>query len=154
MSLLKELGTLLPTKIGDEYEYVNRGGCGIFAYMLAEELTRIGIKNEICWLAFELFDMEDFNKCSTLYELNNLGIRCVHVLVVVDGWFIDCEGVFKSPEAAGWRGYDMNIISDYKILERVVSNGQGWNNCFDRNQIPSMESDIKNIISNLSVKTW
>lgn len=144
--------------IGMKYSNINAGGCGVVAYTLAKELCAVGIDAKIAWLGCSKSEAERndvFNKLLntnnelTLHDLNDNGIRCAHCMVLVDGHYIDANGVVKVLTGK-WSHYPHTNTITWEQLKAVAENASGWNKMFDRTNIPTIEGLIKKIVNNLN----
>lgn len=153
MNLLENLNEIFPTKVGRVFDNINAGGCGIFAFLLARELTNIGVSCEIFWLGSGQPSEEDILEVETLRQLNEKGMHCDHIFVKCGGRYIDCKGAHESFEEAGWYNSGQATISNYKSIEHIITRTEGWNTWFDRGQIPKIEKAVKELISELADKT-
>jgi len=143
----------LPSRVDSQFSYVNFGGCGIIAYIIANELEKIGLETEIAWLSTHcegkstLFEyLIKTNQQLTLLELNNNGIYVSHCLVVTNGYYIDSTGVYESAIDAGWTGRTELIRLKPKEFQSIAESDIGWNPAFDRSQIPAIETEIVDIV--------
>lgn len=139
------------------FENVNVGGCGIVAYKLAKELCKIGLDAKIAWLGHrgdtsnnnnkEFNDLLDSNTNNdlSLYDLHEYSIRCGHCMVMVDGYFIDSNGVVTEPDSRWPHTYTIT----WQQLKPLANNSDGWNLRFDRDCVPQLKKTIKNIVKSL-----
>jgi hypothetical protein len=152
--LLSFLDSELPT-IANKIEYINHGGCGIFAYYLSMELTKHDIKHDILWLG-ELDDeldsdelLEYFYETLELVEdapylthFHNRYFDMNHLVIELDGHFIDCEGVF-SDTFYFQCGRELGNITQ-RQLKSFIKN-DGWNDVYDQTNNTKMHYHIKKV---------
>lgn len=156
-----QLDEQLNRNIGKQFSRINVGGCGVFAYLLAKELCSIGIDAKVAWLdvypqsdeVVEVFNNllnDSINNEINLHVLNANGIRCAHCMVLVDGHYIDGNGVVSKLVGKWERFYHTTTIT-WEQLQPLAENKTGWNEMFDRKHIPKVKKNIKKVVKSLVV---
>lgn len=142
---LNQLGDV----INNNFHYVNMGGCAVITYAIHKKLIELGVCGvKIVWLqgcySTAIGDSDftktirtlEFCKKLDLKEANALGLYCYHALVVFDyqdkQYSFDTTGCDESP--------DMSVYNQVTptINKKCAGNSAGWNDCFDRGQIPGI----------------
>jgi hypothetical protein len=153
VSVLNELG-----KISKKYPTINCGGCGAFALYVSDELNKRNVKHDIAWIGDtfgnnnvkrEIKKIFKNNSYVNLTEFNCNGIYLSHVMIKIKSNFIDSEGVFNGFNNTSW-GY-RQVITTIKTdeLRMLVNNEEGWNNYFNRKNMPKLKKDIEKIMKKL-----
>lgn len=141
--------------VGMEFEHVNWGGCGVFAYYAHIFLARIGVNTRIRVVA----DIDDVDAMPSVEQAcrdamqspyyypdeaiayNENGLHFDHVVLELDdGTLFDCNGVHSLRD-------DMTLYDGAlpaPLLRALISNWTNWNCFFDRTQIPAMVRAILN----------
>lgn len=130
--VLDVLDNQLPA-IEDEFHYINSGGCGAMAMIIAEQLDKVGVEyNVICKGWGDNLTNEEVNTLidnSDSFEMPNS-----HILIEVEGRYFDSEGE-QLPEQS-----HIAAIIDYATIKRMVDFEDCWNCSFDRDQIEGMRA--------------
>ena len=148
-------------RVSEDIEFVNSGGCAVFASELGKRLQAIGVKNVNCrvynypeemeWLVYhdlntlEAKIREHNGTCKDKEAWNDSGIHFVHVKLYVDGVFWDSDGAVLAcePESKVWEG----AFGGYELVEgfisvdtmsELASEAKNWNPTFQRDCIPDM----------------
>jgi hypothetical protein len=145
MNIITQLNNKLPF-INNKIPHINEGGCGIFASILGEKLTRMGYNPKY----FILTKVNDKlnntqTKKFTLDEIHEK-IPPYHIVVVLKGYYIDSRGCIKNGH---WycngdrlkKGMEMSL----EQLKEYVKNETYWNNVFNRKKIPKIIKSIENL---------
>ena len=152
--LFKQLETLGKI-LCDDYPYINDGGCAVFSCLVSKALSRRRIKHRICVLQdLDLFDgiKPKFNKVlkknkpKSLSEWNHHGIYFCHVITE-----FTYRGIIYRYDMNGIRNKDEIFEEDkeiigyipYKDMYNLASKSKGWNDCFDRNDIPDIAKLVR-----------
>lgn len=145
---LNEIGN----KIATRFELINRGGCCVYAALIASHLSslvplRIKVVGET--------DNEPIDKIRKLVtmntprEWNKKGLEFHHVIIEFDfeqnTYHYDTLGV-KLASKSGWRLIPGSLTCDEAT--ELASHRQGWNTAFDRDDI----SGITEIINDFFAK--
>lgn len=138
--------------------YINWGGCGVFASMVAERLHALGIP--VWGVVSEDCADKDLNEVrltakpkNTVPSWNAAGVWFKHILVqfALDGkiWTYDTSGVVAgSPEreaTCGGKLYAGNLT--VQELKELAGNPRGWSPTFNRVRIPDIEALINEHLS-------
>lgn len=121
---------VLHQDIANNIENITRGGCGVFASLLAKKLPNAKIAV--------------FERYNTVEELLENNKAMSHCMVEWDNKYIDGEVVVDKSETFQWnedvpfKGY-INL-SD---LEELLKYQSTWNPAFNRNQIPKLQEIIE-----------
>ena len=147
---LWEVAEVVACDIGD----VNRGGCGVFAVILCEELHRQGFTDAKIRAYDYDYDGDQPNLCevekncddpSNMYEWRAYGATFVHIVVEFDGRLWDCDGSVAVENGKRWnRSF---VLNDGHVsldsMRRMADKKEGWSFYFDRAQIPAMKEIVK-----------
>lgn len=148
-TMLNNLGS----EIMYDYPNINEGGCCVFASMVAYEMKRLNIPAKgivASWDAeFTSTDIDTVRnnvKSNTLKEWQTNGISFTHVgiefRVGEDRYFYDANGVIEPTRYLGeWRIYQGRM--EYEELKALASRARGWNNNFNRKDIPEIRKIVK-----------
>ena len=132
----------------DKFNYINYGGCGVMAYILARQFSKVTqtriVSNCGRANAINIVRKEIANNTMVIDDLYNIFINHAWVEFKVNGrWYgVDSDGIRKmkdmhivngKPAAGGFSIKEMHLININKI---------GWNPQFDRGQIPGMKRMI------------
>jgi hypothetical protein len=106
--ILEVLKTELP-KINYKYSFINSGGCGFFAALLADELSKANVTNKTVFLSSfmsadidvrKMYKVINENSKLTLEEFNSNGVYCAHMMVIVRHnkkyYYLDSTGVYEN----------------------------------------------------------
>lgn len=119
----------------NQFVYCNdlfAGGCCYAAYVLARELTKLGIQYEtIIWQYLDILKVNDFNMA-----INGKGVSHVAIKVKIgpleDAVIGTCQGIdsffFNT-------GYDVNVRTYQGITPEMLLDGyknNNWNSIYDR----------------------
>lgn len=140
-------------EVGIQFENVNWGGCGVFAYYAHIFLARLGIHTKIRVVNMfgdeddapsigEVFErMDAWNEAYTISNFGENGLHFNHVVLELeDGTLMDCMGEYHpDPDSFLYEG-------DFPApaLRLIIGGYKGWNDHFDRTQIPGMVKAIMN----------
>ena len=141
---------LLAEKINKEIKNVNNGGCCVFASLVSERLkdhydVKINVYGNDSYKSID--EVRPAIKKNTLSEWNNKGIYFAHVVTE----FKFKNGVKKEFDSTGIYKPNGSIAYCYdrtkgnltlKETKALASKRAGWNNAFDRTQIPTMRKII------------
>ena len=143
-----------------DIENVNRGGCGVFAVILCEELHRQGFTDaKIRAYNYDYLDEADQpNLCevekncddpSNMHEWREYGASFVHIVVEFDGRLWDCNGSVAVENGKRWN--KSFVLNDGHVsldaMRKMADKKEGWNFYFDRNQIPTMKKIVKMMLA-------
>lgn len=132
------------TNVISNISCINAGGCGIFAENLYKTFKSFNIDCKLVIITDTAAGMEKRLEVE-LTDPNASGYaRLYHIMVEVDGKFVDSDGVFDSYS----KDYGRTEITDLSIetLERWNKIEEGfWNHWFDRKQIPLIEMGFDKI---------
>lgn len=138
--------------------HIDNGGCGFIANALHQILSDMGYQPRIVVLTNYIWywpnqdsitavqDMVNSN--STLIQTNNdindRGIVLTHVMLNLNGHYIDLSGCYKRiEETSTWKTCKETLELTPEILKRITSTQVGWNDMFDINRLPEIKSDIE-----------
>lgn len=154
-------------RVSDEIEFVNSGGCAVFASELGKRLQAIGVKGVNCrvyndpeemkWMVYhdlntlEAKIREDNGTCKDKDAWNDNGIHFVHVKLYINGVFWDSDGAVLEcePESKVWHdAYELveGFIS-VEAMSELASEARNWNSRFPRDCIPVMTKIMDECIS-------
>jgi hypothetical protein len=155
--VIYQLEPVLP-QVKKKFPSINRGGCGVFANLLANELDKLGIKYKIIWIGRDSKDKRRINKIFKHYggqvnlmDFNNSDIYLAHVMIKVGRKFIDASGVYKSIDDTQWDWYGLRCEITKEQLELISLSSEGWNISFNRNQIPRVGKEVKKIFEKVAI---
>ena len=120
--------------IEDEFEWINWGGCGIMASLIAEQLDKLRVKYDIvckAGYACNYAHMSNQQVNDVITDNNDRDVPNSHVLVKVDGRIFDSEGEQSIREKS------ITALIDHPTLKRM-NKGDFWNSDFDRSQVDGM----------------
>lgn len=120
----------------ERFHYVNFGGCGAMAAIIAKCLAPVVPVKIVCY---------DYNK-EQINDLRNNGITRAtnsfhHVWVefLANVWYaVDINGIRSPKKMINHWGTPCKGNLTINELEILVSNHKAWNPMFDRDQIPDM----------------
>jgi hypothetical protein len=156
-AILKTLKKELP-RIYEKFNNINKGGCGEIAIFLYDELKECGVNSSIRVLERnhikEPFEnlKSNTNNDFTPYEFQDNVNTLTHLVVKINGYYVDCTGVYKT--ISKMRDYsDLCDIGEFPVspLRKLVSEVGLWNSAFDRNQLPEIQSEIKNVFHKIKI---
>lgn len=156
--VIQQLGKGL-VNINQTYPDINCGGCGVFAYELGVLLKERGIDSKVVWIQhFSSRRLrKEFNKVintqpKKLFDIDE-DIICSHIMLYIDGLYIDSTGVYKSFSNTDWGLCDYKIL-DYTTIDnikRICNHSKGWNVTFKRKFISPIKKDLKKLVYNLDL---
>jgi len=151
--------------INDSTEYLNHGGCGVFAYLVGSTLNKF----ENCSVKVKVVDFygnfsgnvekaipQDF---TNVHNWNAKGLDFNHIVLEVKlkyckPFYLDSTGIYEDK-----RILEGSIPVDY--IKDITQSPTGWNNTFNRRQIPKIICYIKTffdnnreLCKNLVIKQW
>jgi hypothetical protein len=141
-----------------KFERINSGGCGAFALFLSDELNKRNIKHKIVWvgdsfrdekkkIAKQIHSIFGANKKPSLSDFNHNGIYLTHVMIVIDGKFVDATGLYDSFDETEWSYRSVLTELSNEQLRVLVENPNGWNALFDRELIPKVKNMVVDIMN-------
>lgn len=156
--------TLLADEINEKIPFVNNGGCGMVALLVAKELNRAGIETTIVISGDSDFDetynidLNEINKSITgtkpsVSKWNKKDIYFAHVCIEfnyknIPYHFESEKGlVVAKKRLMGYKIYKGRL--SIEVFEPIAENPSGWNKCFERNHIPFMKEIVKNHLSKI-----
>ena len=156
IQFLDELGT----DIDSSFDYIDYGGCCVYAAIVGKELINRGFNVEFVVADSNVEKGMNLNKIrnqvtnNSIQEWNHNGVYFGHVFIELSyknkRYFWDSSGVSKASNKDPTCG--LSVIPGRLNLEEVTylarsSNGEGWNKRFKRTQIPNMRRMIKKAFS-------
>ena len=136
-----------------DVENINRGGCGVFAVALCDELNAHGFTD--AKIRIYNYDVppdvfvvpnlctveENLDDPGNVESWRDVGASFVHIVVEFNGRLWDSEGSVKVENGARWqRQY---VLCDGHIslesMRKMVDNPHGWNPIFSRYDIPRLK---------------
>jgi len=142
---------------------VNWGGCGVFASLLADKMTSLGIPEDEIKIINYSYDGNKYDLCEiedTLcyrdkYMWSNWddiapGIGISHTRVCWNDHIFDAEdGVDLLANNMKWSSSAELCKGHFshEAMRQLASNPFNWNTCFDRDQIPILQEIIDNAFS-------
>ena len=131
-------------KMRNNYEDINRGGCGITAALIATHLEKLAKIRIVTYGGEGDVDKARHNvKNNSVIEYNIHDIRFCHVWVEFrwkGRWYtIDSDGIRKRSDM--YKKYCKPSKGHFTVEEMNEIGGreEGWNSMFDRDQIPNMK---------------
>ena len=142
------------------YRSVNCGGCGAVALYVSNELNKRDIKHDIVWIG------DSYNKHKkmvksilksntnvTLSEFNNNGIYLSHVMIRIkrgsNYYFVDGTGVYNGFDNTEWAYREVITTLKPKELKSLVDSEDGWNDAFNRNNMPKIKKLVNKVMEKL-----
>lgn len=165
-SELKPLLTAISTDIDANFYKVNHGGCGVFANIVAKQLRKhycgvfeIKVANQYVDIEAPINYVIDELGLKSLKQWNDNDIVCRHIVLVFDEGskrtltMFDSEGVDNIKRTVMLNPHEWYAGSlTLKQLDDIASKKSGWNDTFDRAQIPEMKICIKKIFKDYLAK--
>lgn len=161
----------LADNVGREIEYLNSGGCGVIAAFVGEYLKNVEGISQVRVLnasgVTEHVDITEIRKSIPRGQKDNIdqwydnapyGIFN-HLLIsfcyegtryVFDGY----EGVMpwnQYKQLTSWCYRSKGSFTIDEIKKLSVDSGKGWNDCFDRNQIPKIRKLAKRYLEDIKL---
>jgi hypothetical protein len=135
-------------KLDKKYPQIANGGCGIFASLLASELTNSGIDftihiahNSLChqmdaWIAE--------NDSEGSIDLSGIdGFTWEHIYIKVDGKLIDSCGVYDyACDNIKFEDLYASAPISSNMLTQLVASPKRWNSKFDKSKVTSLSADV------------
>jgi hypothetical protein len=159
-SLLDQLDGLAK-KVSSQMKRINHGGCCVYATLVANHLQHIVPTRFVVfhggWRPDEDLDLDDVRNQVTsncLLEWNGCGVYFGHVVIE-----FDYDGKTYHYDSEGWTDSDGSIcqgsvrIKGYLLkqdADELADDEYGWNDTFDRNQIPKMKRIIDDYFETIS----
>lgn len=142
--------------IGNNFSWINAGGCGEFALMLGNKLRQNNVKFKYVLITENglplLSSQREFNNLgdniNNKYTRDDSGFTICHIMVYCNGRFLDSEGVHKDLNKTRWfgkYGYNLGAILSQDILQTWCKQDT-WNSMFDRDQLPRIEQQINGLV--------
>ena len=149
-----------------DIDNINRGGCGIFAVALCEELHKQGFTDaKIRTYNYDFRPVYNHprpnlseierelaaNGCDARNMSNwrDAGAFFVHIVVEFNGRFWDSEGSVAVENGARWNR--MYVLDEGHIsldnMRGMVDDPYGWNTIFDRGDIPKLRKTLKMMLA-------
>jgi hypothetical protein len=146
--------------IEKKYSEVNCGGCGAVALYISDELNKRDIKHDIVWIGDSFFVNKKLiksilksNTNVTLGEFNNNGIYLSHAMIRIrkglNYYFVDATGVYNGFKNTEWKHRDILAKLKFEELKPLVDSADGWNEMFNRNDMPKIKTLVKDIMKKL-----
>lgn len=141
----------LARSVGNEINNLNRGGCGVFAVELYKRLKglELGVEPQL-WILSSWSSTEERyreiremlranNTRRTLGQFNDYDWYLSHVVVEFAGGWFDGTGFYRDFESLNGNWGCRNAFKiEFEDMETMVSDPSGWNDTFDREEIPEM----------------
>jgi hypothetical protein len=135
---------------------INQGGCAVFAVNLYDNLIKLGYKPKVCIFVDDekqfLEDIELLEDYGMNHYLRNRCSGFNHVIIKVDDIYIDSTGWYEDKEAMVDFKYDFVKDFDINILRECANDHRLWNNWFNREDIPMMNSFVNEQITKFVIK--
>lgn len=158
--MLKPLLTAISTDIEAKFYDVNYGGCGAFANIVAKQLNKhysgvfeIKVANQYMDIGAPINEVIDGLGLKSLKQWNDNDIVCRHIVLIFDNGDKQVLDLYDSDGIDTIKRTVMNNPFEWyagsltlKQLDDIVSRKSGWNNTFDRDQIPEMKNCVKKIV--------
>lgn len=149
-----------------EVRYVNSGGCGVFASLLAKKLTSLGIPEEEVKIINYCMGGGSYDVCEaeqavrseygdemvgTWQFWTNYLPGMAHVRVCWQGHIFDAEertDTLANNRTWGWSNELCNGHFSHEAMQ-LLAEEDDWNPVFDRSQIPILEKIIDKAFESL-----
>lgn len=154
-------------QINNDIDYINWGGCGVFAIALADIVNKLRYNDFI----FRVYAPDDETYRPDLCILedglvtlpksidpwNNMNVFFNHIRMEWNGHVWDCDGPVSTRTNAFRTYYSTNDMYpghlSYAAIAALLGRASNWNSVFDRMQIPKMKQIMYDIVHmNLGVK--
>jgi len=141
------------TNLNKRFMSINYGGCGAFAVCLYDAIeSEFGVTPNIL---LQLHNRGGDNirflpNYKNVVELNSDGFGLNHVVLELNGWIMDSDGVRKRSDDWDIRGssWDIHTIG-IDQLRGWVDEEAGWNDTFDRGQIEKMRKSVSRVLQHV-----
>ena len=142
-------------KLDKKFPQIANGGCGIFASLLANELSKSGIDFSIHIAHNSLEEQMDAwiakNDSEGSIDLSGInGFAWEHIYIKVDGKLIDSCGVYNYT-CDNERFDDLYAsapISSNMLSQLITSSDVEWNMKFDRKKVKALSVEVTAMVSN------
>lgn len=130
---------------------INSGGCGIFSKLLIEQLAKVGIEAVPVALFSGSRRQQTYENNFKHYLISkeitknksNTGVE--HIMTRVGDLYVDSRGISNGQMYAQFpHRYDLTLDQLNDLIDRA-----GWNNEFDRSQIPDIELKLEEVFSKI-----
>ena len=141
---------------------LNCGGCGAFALYLSKELDKIGVDHSIVWIGENYGDCDedthellhsvfhDNGQWSNVTNFHDVDISLTHIMIDIDGYLVDSTGVYMSlDDTEFYMKSELGVITQEQ-LEWLVSNPEGWNSWFNRDDMPKVNKMVKKAMKKIA----
>jgi len=146
---------VLGTEVSKKIDYINSGGCCVFAACIGEELKLRGIETSIIVAASWGIEAninqarEKVAVPNRKQEWNNAGINFHHVgveyIIDHDSFHYDSNGSHHADGMLGdWMLYDGRM--SVEDAAGLANEEEGWNTCFNRGDIPTLRRFIRTFL--------
>jgi hypothetical protein len=160
LNLFEVLKNDIP-QVEERFDRINAGGCGVFALSLSDELNKKDIAHKIVWIGDALRNeteelhkkihhIFESNENLTLDTFNNKGLYLSHVMVVIDGKYIDATGLYDGFSQTSWLHRKVITEITNEQLRILADNEDGWNCSFDRELIPNVKEMVVDIMTKIN----
>lgn len=143
----------LQKKVVKDIPNVNHGGCGVVAEELYHIFSSLNFKPKIVVMTSMPNSVKKFIKNS---EITGESIALNHIIISIEGKYVDSTGVYKSAKSLVESNFDgrYKIVSGLTInqLALLNKNYPHWNSSFDREKnIPKIKRRVKKILVNNNI---
>ena len=128
-------------EIHKRINYINSGGCGIFAVLLYKALVNLGLSPKLMVLTNEA---EEMKKRIRNENHDYWGSLVVHTYVYIFGKYMDSEGLFDDPYK-NFGDYRQITEIPVEVMEEWNNNEEIWNDKFNRKHIPVIKKKFDEI---------
>lgn len=151
----------LGADVSRNVEALNCGGCGVYAWLVAEALHALGIKTEVVATNMgygDLVDLNEVREAISALQLNigskrhweQLGAQFAHVGVRIKVgrkyYVADANAVNPGKSRlSNWKVYKGAYTLEE--AEAFAKEKRGWNDWFDRSQIPTIRKLVNKHLS-------
>jgi len=155
LNLFEVLKNDIP-QVKERFDRINSGGCGVFALSLSDELNKRDIAHKIVWIGYgdnedkSIHRIFESNHNVTLDTFNNKGIYLSHVMVVIDGKYVDATGLYDEFGQTSWSYRKVVTEISNEQLRMLVDNEDGWNCSFNRKLIPNVNEMVVGIMTKIN----
>lgn len=122
-------------EIESEFDYINSGGCGIMAEIIAEQLEELNVDYSVACKGGWNFDDDEILSVEKVNqyidEEDKIRVPNSHVIIKVGKRYFDSSGeVFPTEKS-------ITALIDRETISRM-NDMDCWNSCFDRSQKDDM----------------
>ena len=159
MNLIEKLDAL-GQNVLDQFDYINHGGCCVYARAVAEALLQYRIKAKGIVAAYDAKTWDLKHRAlgnarrkvekNTTYEWNRHGVCFAHVGLEFTYrgkvWHYDTHGCHpKTTKLDGMLIYRGRL--SLEEMKALTTGDQGWNSCFNKKRIPALRKMVQKALA-------